>query len=700
MTPASRLLKTISSAAAAAHMTLKGLTVLATQNDPFRVDTPARHRDGEWLAITAQDLGLGDRQIHLRGLHYMLLGRLKPNGTPYTNTDADWTWLEDHAAKAARWLGYIPFSQVVDQRNAPAVIQRFPALEPQPYITVGIDVDIPDVEDITPTVDVDVFARQPYKLVFFGEKSSLADVLGPLAEARQADLYLPTGEISDTMLHQMAREGAADGRPMVVLCFSDADPAGWQMPISIGRKLQAFQAGFFPGLEFEVHRVALVPDQVGEYGLPSTPLKETERRADRWREAMGVEQTEIDALASLQPDLLRQIATEATSSFFDPMLAVRVQRTRAEWRTEAQAVVDESIDTERLEAIRADAAEKLGAMRAQIDEINDALRVDTSSFDLPAIEVPEADLDEDDHPLPLIDSRWSFAEQYAAADRVEGVRGGPVSRPPSPQLAAALRAADRGWRVFPAVERGKRPLVAWKDKATTDHDRLRAWWSGPWESANLAAVVPPGAVVVDVDRRHDGEHSLEALESANGTLPPTLTCITGSGGLHLRRRRRSRPTAPGRRRARSRPRHALRRPRVPGNPTIPARLRGRATPGPGEPVKPPPPRPGWWSDSRVPPRQTGMALPHEGRCTDAYGRAALSAEITRIDSATVGTRNRDLHLGAVRVGQLVATGVVDLGEAASALYSAGRRRGLDEREVESTIRSGMRFGMANPRGRA
>ena len=29
---------------------LKDLTVLATQNDPFRVDTPARHRDGEWLA--------------------------------------------------------------------------------------------------------------------------------------------------------------------------------------------------------------------------------------------------------------------------------------------------------------------------------------------------------------------------------------------------------------------------------------------------------------------------------------------------------------------------------------------------------------------------------------------------------------------------------------------------------------------------
>jgi hypothetical protein len=36
---------------------LKDFTVLASQNDPFRVDTPARHRDGEWLAIAARDWG-------------------------------------------------------------------------------------------------------------------------------------------------------------------------------------------------------------------------------------------------------------------------------------------------------------------------------------------------------------------------------------------------------------------------------------------------------------------------------------------------------------------------------------------------------------------------------------------------------------------------------------------------------------------
>ena len=62
----------------------------------------------------------------------------------------------------------------------------------------------------------------------------------------------------------------------------------------------------FPDLDYEVHRAVLTPEQVREYGLPSRPLKETERRGDAWRTQMGIEQTEIDALASLPPDLLRR----------------------------------------------------------------------------------------------------------------------------------------------------------------------------------------------------------------------------------------------------------------------------------------------------------------------------------------------------------------------------------------------------------
>jgi hypothetical protein len=83
----------------ATGLPLRDLTVLAPQNDPYRVDTPARHRDGEWLAVNASELGLGNRRIHLRGLHYMLIGRPRPDGTPYSNTHDDWLWLSGDAGK-------------------------------------------------------------------------------------------------------------------------------------------------------------------------------------------------------------------------------------------------------------------------------------------------------------------------------------------------------------------------------------------------------------------------------------------------------------------------------------------------------------------------------------------------------------------------------------------------------------------------
>jgi hypothetical protein len=246
---------------------LQDLTVLAPQNDPYRVDTDAGHRDGGWLMDTLDELGVAG-QRHLRGLHYILVGgeAVKPNGKRYTNTEEDWNWL-GKAAKAARWLGYVGFNQIIDQRNDEPVIRRLDPQPPRAIVTVGMDVVIPEAEDLVPTVELrDFIPVQPYRLVLIGEKSSLRPVLDPIAERYGADLYLPTGEISDTQIYMMASDGYEDGRPMVVLYFADCDPSGFQMAISVSRKLQALHDLEFDELDFQVHQVALTPAQVREYG--------------------------------------------------------------------------------------------------------------------------------------------------------------------------------------------------------------------------------------------------------------------------------------------------------------------------------------------------------------------------------------------------------------------------------------------------
>ena len=141
---------------------------------------------------------------------------------------------------------------MIDQRNAEPTVRRFKPADPESLITVGLELDLPDVDDLEPTVDVRGFnPEQPYRIVMAGEKSSLDPILAPLADQHRADLYLPTGEMSDTLSYRLAADAASDGRPLVVLYFADCDPAGWQMPVSVARKLQAFQVGHFSNLDVE-----------------------------------------------------------------------------------------------------------------------------------------------------------------------------------------------------------------------------------------------------------------------------------------------------------------------------------------------------------------------------------------------------------------------------------------------------------------
>jgi hypothetical protein len=101
-------------------------------------------------------------------------------------------------------------------------------------------------------------------------------------------------------------------------------------------------------------------------------------------------------------------------------------------------------------------------------------------------------------------------------------------------LAAALRYGRAGWRVLPL--RGKQPdgrLVAHGVlDATCDPGTLERWWRVE-PAAGIGVAVPPGVLVVDVDPRNDGDNTLGELEARHGSLPATLECETGGGGLHV-----------------------------------------------------------------------------------------------------------------------------------------------------------------------
>lgn len=120
----------------------------------------------------------------------------------------------------------------------------------------------------------------------------------------------------------------------------------------------------------------------------------------------------------------------------------------------------------------------------------------------------------------------------------------------TPTHAAALEYAGRGWAVFPIEtptfgdrESGKRPLtdsslglVHGKDQATTEAALINTWWSKHPNAGVGIALDKSGLVVLDVDigLKKDGtlKKGRESLAEFDAELSPTLTAITGGGGLH------------------------------------------------------------------------------------------------------------------------------------------------------------------------
>jgi hypothetical protein len=80
-----------------------------------------------------------------------------------------------------------------------------------------------------------------------------------------------------------------------------------------------------------------------------------------------------------------------------------------------------------------------------------------------------------------------------------------------------------------------------------------------------------------------------------------------------------------------------------------------------------------------------------------YACAALQLEHDQVAGAPDGTRNDALNKAAFALGQLVGAGALERHEVEDALNGAAQTCGLESREAEATIHSGLEAGMREPR---
>ena len=127
-------------------------------------------------------------------------------------------------------------------------------------------------------------------------------------------------------------------------------------------------------------------------------------------EIMQVAQTELEATIPPLPDLLTGWAVEAISPFFDATLDRRVRLARREWENEAQQRLDEYVGDDVPQRCEV-AAQRLAELKDEMVGLVAGVQVDVSEFDLPDIDIPEAELESQPTGSGLVySSEWSFAE--------------------------------------------------------------------------------------------------------------------------------------------------------------------------------------------------------------------------------------------------------------------------------------------------
>jgi hypothetical protein len=413
---------------------VKDLLALSPNNDPFYAGVASRRRDAEWFAELWTDHGAAGS--HLRRLHYILISSTAPirktDGSAYQNTEDDWTKLV-FASLAARYLDLVPFDGLVDRRNDEPMIfapnlDADPDQEREVSCEVGgdwADVDVPDMP-VLPFISVDGLdeerdAIQNYIVEVWIEKSTQNDWLIPLCRRRGVNLVVGIGEQSEIRSRELALRSAKYGAPVRIIYLSDFDPGGRSMPKAVARKVEFTILKFGLDVDLQLIPLALTPDQCREYRLPRIPIKDSERRKDKFEQTFGVGATELDAMEALHPGELARLLEAEINNWLDPDLKRRVRRAFSETSTpldtieraiceyHAEEIEELSV---RFDAIKTELEEWEGEASDLWQDI--AAKMEEQLPDLSDVEVPRSEAPGETDRFVLFDSRRDYFTQMDA----------------------------------------------------------------------------------------------------------------------------------------------------------------------------------------------------------------------------------------------------------------------------------------------
>ena len=276
-----------------------------------RTNAQVEQLDNQILAVLAEDHPQSVRHVFYR----MTDPRLSE---PVEKTERGYRHVQDRMVKLRR-AKRLPFGWITDATR-------------RGYHTPTYRDEADFLRSMKEHYRADLWRQADYYCEVWTESRSIAGVIEDDCRELAVSLYPAGGFSSITLAYQSAEtiNYYADGRPVVIFYIGDYDPAGVLIDVALERELREHLSA---GIDLFFRRIAITPEQIESFDLPTKPRKETDRRALHIRETVEAEampagilrellRTNIESLLPERALSVAKVEEQSARDYFDRLAEI------------------------------------------------------------------------------------------------------------------------------------------------------------------------------------------------------------------------------------------------------------------------------------------------------------------------------------------------------------------------------------------
>ena len=191
------------------------------------------------------------------------------------------------------------------------------------------------MESVRKSYCKDKWQDQDSYLEIWTEKDALRSVLTEITYPYDINLMVVRGQVSRTAIYEAYEryyEAQRNAKDCYLYYAGDFDPSGLSIYHSLVKRISDYGEA---GEDITFERIALTPEQIEEYDLPSDPGKQADPNYKRFVAEYGNNVVELD---SLPPDALRGVVMNCIASHIDPQILEEVQEIELEEQAKLQGL--------------------------------------------------------------------------------------------------------------------------------------------------------------------------------------------------------------------------------------------------------------------------------------------------------------------------------------------------------------------------